>query len=301
MQDGDVQGGGGGGDRHARYALAFDRFFARPNLASTYKPVLASALVDAGRWEDDDRLVGRQWISVEDDGRVGVGLDFVAVRFAKFYWDMVAGFDARHMPERMADPDDPARDTLNIVKAINAEIRGWEEAEIQRAAASAGPDPEAVSRAAAEAARRVRAGFKPPTLERLASDDMAPFRRRVVARAIKPEALRHLRGDMPELYDVVRGEDRIVLDREAVEYMGRYEATIRLALSQLIARHLEEVNPSMRHIAAKSRLDAPYEDKLKDVMRLEARAMEQKADIDRLCSISSDLTAGLERLAALRT
>lgn len=300
MQGGDREGGSAG-DRHARYALAFDRFFARPNLASTYKPVLASALVDAGRWEGDHRLAGRQWICAEDDGRISVGLDFVAVRFAKFYWDMVAGFDARHMPERMADPDDPAMDTLNIVKAINAEIKGWEEAEIQRAAASAGPDPGAVSRAAAEAARRVRAGFKPPTLERLASDDMAPFRQRVVARAIKPEVLRHLHDDMPELYDIVRGENRIVLDREAVEYMGRYEATLRLALSQLIARHLEEVNPSMRHVAAKTRLGAPYEDRLKDVMRLEARAMEQKADIDRLCSISSDLTAGLERLAALRT
>ena len=298
MQGGDQ---GGGGDRHARYAAAFDRFFARPNLASTYKPVLAGALVDAGRWEDDDRLAGRQWIRAEDGGRIGVGLDFVAVRFAKFYWDMAAGFDARHMPERMADPDDPARDTLNIVKAINAEIKGWEEDEIQRAAASAGSDPSAVSRAAAEAARRVRAGFKPPTLERLASDGMAPFRQRVVAKSIKPEALRHLHDDMPELYDIVRGENRIVLDREALEYMGRYEATLRLALSQLIARHLEEVNPSMRHVAAKTRLGAPYEDRLKDVMRLEAKAVEQKADIDRLCNMSSDLTAGLERLAALRT
>lgn len=298
-----MQGGdrGGGGDRHARYADAFDRFFAKPNLASTYKPVLAGALVDAGLWEDGGRLAGRQWIRAEDSGRISVGLDFVAVRFAKFYWDMAAGFDARHMPERMADPDDPARDTLNIVKAINAEIKGWEEDEIQRAAVSAGSDPGAVSRAAAEAARRVRAGFKPPTLERLASDDMAPFRQRVVAKSIKPEALRHLHDDMPELYDIVRGENRIVLDREALEYMGRYEATLRLALSQLIARHLEEVNPSMRHVVAKTRLGAPYEDRLKDVMRLEAKAVEQKADIDRLCNMSSDLTAGLERLAALRT
>lgn len=300
MQGGDRESGNAG-DRHARYADAFDRFFAKPNLASTYKPVLAGALVDAGRWEDGGRLAGRQWIRAEDSGRISVGLDFVAVRFAKFYWDMAAGFDARHMPERMADPDDPARDTLNIVKVINAEIKGWEEDEIQRAAASAGSDPSAVSRAAAEAARRVRAGFKPPTLERLASDDMAPFRQRVVAKSIKPEALRHLHDDMPELYDIVRGENRIVLDREALEYMGRYEATLRLALSQLIARHLEEVNPSMRHVAAKTRLGAPYEDRLKDVMRLEARAVEQKADIDRLCNMSSDLTAGLERLAALRT
>ena len=300
MQGGDRESGNAG-DRHARYALAFDRFFARSNLASTYKPVLAGALVDAGRWEDGGRLAGRQWIRAEDGGRISVGLDFVAVRFAKFYWDMVAGFDARHMPERMADPDDPARDTLNIVKVINAEIKGWEEAEIQRAAAEAGPDPGAVARAAAEAAKRVRAGFKPPPLEMLASDGMAPFRQRVVARAIKPEALRHLHADMPELYDIVRGENRIILDREAVEYMGRYEATLKLALSQLVARHLEVVNPSMRHVAAKTRLDAPYEDRLKDVMRLEARAMEQKADIDRLYSISSDLTAGLERLSAQRT
>ena len=295
-----MQGGGGEGRLEA-YARAFDRFFARPRMSSTYKPVLVSALVDAGRWEEDDRLEGRQWIRRESDGRISVGLDFVAVRFAKFYWDMAAGFGARHAPERMADADDPSRDVLNIVKVINEEIEKRERAEVCRAAMAAGADPGDVAEAAAGAARRARAGGAggPPTLAELASDEMAAFRQRVVARAIKPEVLRHLQEGMPELYE--RDGDRIVLDAEAVRYMGLAGAALKAGLSHMIAVLLEEVNPSMRHAASKVRQDVPYEERLKKVVRLEARAMEQRADVESLYRISSDLTAGLERLAALRT
>lgn len=272
-------------------------------MSSTYKPVFVSALVDAGRWEEDDRLEGRRWIRKEADGRISVGLDFVAVRFAKFYWDMAAGFGARHAPERMADADDPSRDVLNIVKVISEEIEKRERAEVRRAAMSAGSDPSDVAEAAADAARRVRAGGGgaggPPTLAELASDEMAAFRQRVVARAIKPEVLRHLHEGMPELYE--RDGDRIILDAEAVRYMGLAGAALKAGLSHMIAVLLEEVNPSMRHAASKVRQDVPYEERLKKVVRLEARAMEQRADVESLYRISSDLTAGLERLAALKT
>lgn len=299
------EGGGeeerGDGAQIEPYMRAFDRFFAKALPISTYKPVFVSALVDAGRWEDDDGLAGRQWIRAEGDGRVSVGLDFVAIRFAKFYWDMTAGFGARHVPERMADPDNPAKDVLNIVKVINAEIEEMEREEIRRAAMSAGTDPKAVSEAAAEAARRARAGLKPPTLGRLAADDMAPFRHEVVKRAIVPEVLPHLHGDMPELYEIKRGEDRIVLGRGAIAYMRQSRATLKAALSYMIARRLEEINPSMRHVASKIRPDMPYDDRLRNVVKLESKAIEQRADIDSLCRISSDLTARLEKLAALWT
>lgn len=269
-------------------------------MSSTYKPVFVGALVDAGRWEEDDRLVGRQWIREEADGCIGVGLDFVAARFAKFYWDMAAGFGARHAAERMADADDPARDVLNIVKVINEEIERRERDEMRGAAMPAGADPRDAAVAAAGAARRARAASGPPTLAELASDEMAPFRQRVVARAIKPEVLHHMLKSMPGLYEYARGADRIVLDREAVRYMGLAGAALKAGLCHMIAVHLEEVNPSMRHAASKTRPDVPYEERLKKVMRLEARAMESRADVESLCRISSDLTAGLEKLAALR-
>ena len=298
-----MQGSGGGGEdgRMAEYARAFDRFFARPRMSSTYKPVFLGALVDVGRWREDDRLVGRQWIREEPGGRISVGLDFVAARFARFYWDMAAGFGARHAAERMADADDPSRDVLNIVKAINEEIEERVRAEVGRAAMSAGTDPGDMARAAADAARRARArgGGEPPSLEELASDSMAQFRKRVVARAIKPEVLHHMRESMPELYE--RDGDRIVLDGEAVRYMGLAGAALKAGLAHITAVHLEEVNPSMRHVASKVRQDVPYEERLKKVVRLEGRAMEQRADVESLYRISSDLTAGLERLAALRT
>lgn len=296
-----MQGVGGGGEdgRLAEYARAFDRFFARPRMSSTYKPVFLGALVDVGRWREDDRLVGRQWIREEPGGRISVGLDFVAARFAKFYWDMAAGFGARHAAERMADADDPSRDVLNIVKVINEEIKEREMAEARRAAEETVAGPEDAAGAAADAAMRARAACRPPSLEELASDSMAQFRKRVVARAIKPEVLHHMRESMPELYE--RDGDRIVLDGEAVRYMGLAGAALKAGLAHITAVHLEEVNPSMRHVASKVRQDVPYEERLKKVVRLEGRAMEQRADVESLYRISSDLTAGLERLAALRT
>ena len=296
-----MQGGGGAGEggRLAEYARAFDRFFARPRMSSTYKPVFLGALVDVGRWREDDRLVGRQWIREEAGGRISVGLDFVAVRFARFYWDMAAGFGARHAAERMADADDPSRDVLNIVKVINEEINAREMAEARRAAEEAGAGGGDAAGAAADAARRARAACRPPTLAELASDGMAQFRKRVVSRAIKPEVLHHMRESMPELYE--RDGDRIVLDGEAVRYMGLAGAALKAGLAHITAVHLEEVNPSMRHVASKVRQDVPYEERLKKVVRLEGRAMEQRADVESLYKISSDLTAGLERLAALRT
>ena len=71
------------------------------------------------------------------------------------------------------------------------------------------------------------AACRPPTLEELASDGMAPFRKKVVARAIKPEALRRLREGMAELYEYERGGDRIVLDGEAVRYTGLAGAALK--------------------------------------------------------------------------
>lgn len=294
-----VQGGNGDGDPQLRYARMFDEFFKRPRMASTYKPVFLNALVDVGRWGGGKPLEGQQWIR-DEGNRICVGLDFLAARFAKFYWEIVAGFYARHMPERMGDPDDPKKDVVNIVKIINDMIEAMERAELHSAALSANANPADMYRAVADAAGRAFVKNRPPTLKELTSDKMAEFRRRVIAESIKPEVLDHLHRSMPDLYEVRQDEDCIVLDSEAVKYMGRSESSLRAALSHIIAKHMEGDNPADRYMSTKVDLGAEYNDRLKKVRMLESKALAQREDIAVLCKISSGLTAGLERLAVLK-
>lgn len=266
-----------------RYSRMFSRFFKDLNMSSTYKPVLLGAIVDVARWGADERLAGRQWIR-EEGGRVHVGLDFLAARFAKFYWDMAVGFSMRHTPERMADQDDPGKDA-NIAGIIRDEIEAAQDGR----GAEAPPIVE------------------PPSLEELASEGKGPFRRRVIAEAIRPEALGHLHDSAPGLYERPHGKDHIVLEADMVEYLRDAEHMIRAALKYKLAKRLEGLNPAARHIAIKIDMDASYDDRVRRVADLEARAMadgrgpeaaQDAEEVIQLCKASSELTARLARLAA---
>ena len=272
----------------------FNAFFKEPDMASTYKPVFLAGLVDiaagkAGGLPDmDGRIKG-------EGGRVRVDLDLAAVPFAKFYWDMLAGFSPRHTPARMADDKSRRKDLVNIVKIINEEI-----------------------------VRRKRGGLRagepgggaPPTLKELASDGMSEFRKKVVKYPIKRGVVWHLASNEPEprrgrgrqgaserrkpkfgLYEYRGAENCIVLDGEAVEYMRRNEFTLRAALGELIDRHLEKNNPTARHIATMVNLNKPCKDKSKEVDQLAYKAAPAPDEIDPLLSISLDLTAGLASLS----
>ena len=105
-------------------------------MAGTYKPVLLAALVDIAARKSGGPLDAGGWVSNED-GRVRVDLELVAVPFAKYYWDMVAGFGPRHTPVRMADPDDPGRD-VNIVGLIRDEVARMKEEEAMEERIGAG-------------------------------------------------------------------------------------------------------------------------------------------------------------------
>ncbi len=82
----------------------FNRFFSKGHLASTYKPVFLRALLDIGDFEDSqkgDKLIGKEWIT-HKDGKILLNLNFIAVRFAKYYWDMEYSFRLR----QSQDPQD---------------------------------------------------------------------------------------------------------------------------------------------------------------------------------------------------
>ena len=227
------------GDPHGRYADMFSEFFKNSRMSSTYKPVFLAALVDVVSRRRGGPLDAARWISVKD-GQICVDLGLVAVPFAKHYWDMAAAFDPRHTPPRMADPGNPGRD-ISIVGLIRDEMRRMKEEEAcgERAGAGAGREARGRKRGAVHSP----AGGVPPTLAELASDKMAGFRRRVVAKSIKPNILAYPHKDMLGLYEIERGGNRIVLDAAAMDYMKRDAAALRAALGELVARHLEAINP----------------------------------------------------------
>ena len=285
-----------GGDPHGRYADMFNDFFKNPRMASTYKPVFLGALVDIATGKAGGPPDTGGWLSKEDGGRIRVDLNLVAVPFAKFYWDMVAVFDPRHTPLRMADDKDHRRDVVNIVKLISDEMTRMKKDTVRREMAANG-GPAGAAKSARDPGGGPPASDAPPTLEQLASDRMAGFRREVIEKSIKPEVLRNLAKGMPGLYESRGGRNSIVLDAEAVAYMRRNAFTLKAALGELIDRHLEGTNPAARHIATMVNLNESYGGKFKKVRKLESRAMPPRDDIDPLFRISLDLTAGLARLS----
>lgn len=94
----------------------FNRFFSKEGrMASTYKPVFLRAILDIGDLYDSrtaQKLVGNQWLE-RKDGKVFVDLNFVAVRFAKYYWDMEYSFRLR----QSQDPQDA--NITRLIKSIH--------------------------------------------------------------------------------------------------------------------------------------------------------------------------------------
>ena len=299
----------------------FNAFFKKPDMASTYKPVFLAGLVDIAARKAGGPLDVDGWIRSDEDGRVCVDLDLAAIPFAKFYWDMLAGFGPRHTPIGMADDKNRRKDLVNIVKVINEEIVRRKREELR--AGEPGGGGKGGNAAAAKRSRgrgrgkRAPAGGgAPPTLKELASDGMSEFRKKVVKESIKREVVKHLASNARKtrrgrgrqgaserqepkfgLYEYRDAENCIVLDAEAVEYMRRNEFTLRAALGELIDRHLEKNNPTARHIATMVNLNKPCRDKSKEVDKLAYKAAPSPDEIDPLLSISLDLTAGLANLS----
>ncbi len=96
-------------DMTVNYLAMFDQMFDKGYMASTYKPVFLRSLLDIGDLVDKKYLVGQRWLE-QNNGNLYVDLNFIAVRFAKFYWDMEYGF---HLKQAQ-DPHD-----ARIVKIIH--------------------------------------------------------------------------------------------------------------------------------------------------------------------------------------
>lgn len=100
--------------KYESFSQMFSTFFNNSRMSSTYKPVFLRALLDIGDIAESkqyDKVVGMQWLQRKGD-RLLIDLNFIAVRFSKYYWDMEYSF---HLKQSQAVSD------ANITRLIQAE------------------------------------------------------------------------------------------------------------------------------------------------------------------------------------
>jgi hypothetical protein len=80
-------------------------FFRNTDFSSSYKPVFLKSIIDLADYDEGEqnnvkKLLGHQWIKRTPDDKLQVELDFLAIRFSKYYWDMYYRFRLRqsHTP-----------------------------------------------------------------------------------------------------------------------------------------------------------------------------------------------------------
>lgn len=85
-----------------KYLNRFNSFFNNEKLSSTYKPVFLKSLLDISDYDDEfaeGKLIGNLWIE-KDDERLRINLNFIAIRYIKYYWEFLFKFKLKqsHSP-----------------------------------------------------------------------------------------------------------------------------------------------------------------------------------------------------------
>lgn len=253
---------------YAAFMKMFNSFFETATMVGTYKAVFLKSLADIGDYGKKD-LVGNEWICPQD-GKIHLDLNFIAARFAKYYWDMEIAFGMRHIPMGMASRTSP-KDDVAMIKLVREEAAEISRAKIIKTIEAMGHDtlnePDSVRLRIQEQI----ATQKPPTLPQLASSDMREFRENVIKKGIKPEVLKNLLKNMPDLYERVRGKNYIKLDRRIIEFMEMSSPAIKKALNYMLAEHLEKNNPDARYIAIKINSEKEFDGRQETVKDLQRR------------------------------
>lgn len=203
------------------YPELFDKFFRTGRIESTYKCVFLYALTDVARIGEQD-LVGGQWISESADGII-LNPDFIAIRFAKYYWE-VSDLDINHS-RNQATAVDRKRLAINVFATINKEKPRY-------------------------------TGI--PSLRELAIPAMADFRNEIFKKSIKPEILIHLKTDFPDLYENLHPQPMMKLEKDVVSYLKTYRDSIRHRLRLKLKNHLKRVNPDKPSIKFAVERENPF-------------------------------------------
>lgn len=113
-------------------------------------------------------------------------------------------------------------------------------------------------------------GQKPPTLEKLAGDDMADFRKNVIKESIRKEVLVHLLTDMDGLYKKIDA-NTLEFDLDIVDFLGSHRTILRKGLNNMIVKYLEKMNGATPKIAAKVDCELTYRHQLRTEMKLKLK------------------------------
>ena len=253
---------------YSKFIAMFNNFFRKGTMSSTYKVIFLRSLADVGKYGDNS-LIGKQWIHREGN-RIKLDLDFIAVRFAKYYWDMDVTFRMRHMPEGMAGPNDRNQD-VRIIKLVREKAADLNRQQLINEVERMSDDTITTPVKAGREAQSVLQSLNPPTLETLASDHMGGFREDVIKQSLKPEVLLHLKTDMQDLYENDPRKNYIILDYDIIQFMNEFSLIINRALNYALTTFLEKRNPSARHIATKIDNTMDFEYRLEQVRKLEAK------------------------------
>lgn len=87
--------------KEKNYLSRFNAFFSSERLSITYKPVFLKSLIPISEYTQDTiTLVGSQWIQIKDKTLM-VDLNFIAIRYLQFYWELYFKFNLRqsHSPK----------------------------------------------------------------------------------------------------------------------------------------------------------------------------------------------------------
>lgn len=175
-----------------------NRFFLSKSLASTYKPTFLKCLLDLADYSQDE---GSQWIK-QTDGSFEVDLNFVAVRFIRYYWPLKFKFKLKQ--EATPTP-------IVMYRLLDDNIQLFEKNKSQ------------------------------PSKKELCSDKFSEFRLKVIREGIKPQVLHKLLNDC-KIYTVAKGSNSIIIKKPIVDFIRNNKKILESALNHVIAEYLEKFN-----------------------------------------------------------
>lgn len=176
----------------------FNRFFLSKTLASTYKPTFLKCLLDLGNYKDDE---GQKWVKDIGDS-LQVDLNFIAVRFIRFYWPLLFKFKIKQ--EATSTP-------IAVYRILNEYVRLFGENKSQ------------------------------PTKKQLCEDKFNELRSKIIREGIKPQVLRKLLNDC-KIYELDKNSNSIIIQKDIVQFMKDNKKILEAALNHTIAEYLEKIN-----------------------------------------------------------
>ena len=176
----------------------FNRFFLSKSLASTYKPTFMKCLLDIGDYKEDE---GQKWIKDNGDS-LQVDLNFIAVRFIRYYWSLLFKFKIKQ--EATATP-------IAVNRILNEYVGLFGENKSQ------------------------------PTKKLLCEDKFNELRLKIIREGIKPQVLRKLLNDC-KIYELGENSNSIIIQKNIVQFMKDNKKILEAALNHTIAEYLEKIN-----------------------------------------------------------